>query len=263
MTWLYQLQHPTRPAPCYLFGTMHTSDRATFTDWPQVQRAIDGCDAFAAEFDLDEMPAAGALSPAHFSPGGLERHLTARQLDKLRLMVRKATGVDILPYRHLPPVFIAQLLTSYLKEEEEPFEMDRFLYDYARDAGKPTYGLETMAAQLEIIGQIPERGQVQSLRRLGQKINTYRRQLQTNIRQYERGDIRALHRSVKGQLGPLRRLLLYDRNYRMTERFTEIAGDQTLFAAVGAGHLWGGKGMLRLLSRTGYRVRQMPSPESQ
>ena len=41
----------------------------------------------------------------------------------------------------------------------------------------------------------------------------------------------------------------------MTKRFAKIARSQTLFCAVGAGHLAGQKGMLRLLKKKGFNVR--------
>ena len=53
----------------------------------------------------------------------------------------------------------------------------------------------------------------------------------------------------------MRRVLIFARNARMAERFDELAREQALFAAVGAAHLPGGKGMLRLLKHRGWRVR--------
>jgi uncharacterized protein YbaP (TraB family) len=63
----------------------------------------------------------------------------------------------------------------------------------------------------------------------------------------------------------MRKLLLYERNTIMAERFAEIARQESLFCAVGAGHLSGKKGLLRLLKKEGFKVRpiipeDMPVP---
>ena len=53
----------------------------------------------------------------------------------------------------------------------------------------------------------------------------------------------------------MRKVLLYDRNQTMVHQFMEFAQYNSIFAAVGAGHLAGAKGMLRLLKQKGYQVR--------
>jgi uncharacterized protein YbaP (TraB family) len=53
----------------------------------------------------------------------------------------------------------------------------------------------------------------------------------------------------------MRKALLFDRNKIMARRFAEMARQNSLFCAVGAGHLAGQKGMLRLLKKQGFKVR--------
>jgi uncharacterized protein YbaP (TraB family) len=52
----------------------------------------------------------------------------------------------------------------------------------------------------------------------------------------------------------MRHVLLYDRFLKMVNSFEKIAAGQSLFAAVGAGHLAGGKGVLRILKKRGYTI---------
>jgi uncharacterized protein YbaP (TraB family) len=51
--------------------------------------------------------------------------------------------------------------------------------------------------------------------------------------------------------------LLYDRNPRMVERMQPQLQAGSAFIAVGALHLYGDKGLLRLLERAGYRVTRV------
>jgi uncharacterized protein YbaP (TraB family) len=52
----------------------------------------------------------------------------------------------------------------------------------------------------------------------------------------------------------MRSALIYRRNQHMARAFADIAREKPLFCAVGAGHLPGGKGMLRLLKQRGFRI---------
>ncbi len=79
------------------------------------------------------------------------------------------------------------------------------------------------------------------------------------MRRYADGEIQALYQSAKKDAKGMRKILLYRRNKLMAKRFGEIARTQSLFCAVGAGHLAGGKGMLRLLKKAGFKVKPILS----
>ena len=74
---------------------------------------------------------------------------------------------------------------------------------------------------------------------------------------YREGDIRQLFQVAKKDARGMRRLLLYERNASMVKRFSEIALGKSLFCAVGAGHLAGAKGMLRLLKKQGFKLKPL------
>jgi uncharacterized protein YbaP (TraB family) len=59
---------------------------------------------------------------------------------------------------------------------------------------------------------------------------------------------------VKKNAKGLRKMMLYHRNEVMAGRIAALARQQSLFAAIGAGHLLGGKGVLRLLKKEGLKV---------
>ena len=65
-----------------------------------------------------------------------------------------------------------------------------------------------------------------------------------------------LHLAKRSSRG-LRSLLIYERNERMAARFAELAFEKTTFAAVGAAHLDGKKGLLRLLKMGGFSVKHV------
>lgn len=253
-TWLWQIEPPAAPRPSFLFGTMHVRDARAFGQWPQVAAAIAATDIFATEFDLGEPPLP-SLSEVADLPSLAAMGLPDKAFRKLARILRRSVGVDLYALQHLPPLFIVNLLSERMLASDHTEPLDASLYAYARSLGKPTYGLETFADQLRILERIPARQQLRALKKYGATISSQRRQLHRNLTQYENADLAGLYRSVRAQAGGYRRLLLYDRNEHMSEAFLALAHDRCLFAAVGAGHLPGGKGMLRQLKRAGCRVR--------
>ncbi len=52
-------------------------------------------------------------------------------------------------------------------------------------------------------------------------------------------------------------LIMNVRNRRWVPELQQMMAEQSVFAAVGAGHLFGEKGVLNLLAEEGYEVRQV------
>ena len=97
--------------------------------------------------------------------------------------------------------------------------------------------------------------QCRSLKRLATNFKSFKRELKTTTELYLKGDTQKLFKKAKKSIGGMRRVLLYDRNVKMADSFERFATEQSLFAAVGAGHLGGKKGVLRLLKKKGYSVQ--------
>ena len=71
---------------------------------------------------------------------------------------------------------------------------------------------------------------------------------------YLNGHIDKLYLSGKKSLGVWRKTLLKDRNIKMASRLEEMSKLESIFCAVGAGHLSGKHGVLRLLKRAGAKI---------
>jgi uncharacterized protein YbaP (TraB family) len=63
--------------------------------------------------------------------------------------------------------------------------------------------------------------------------------------------VQQLYKMVKKNSKGMRPLMLYRRNEVMAERIGALVQEQRVFAAIGAAHLGGGKGVLRLLKKQG------------
>ncbi len=249
-TWLWRVELPAAAGPCYLFGTTHLYHPSVF-EWAEPARlAIEQCSCFAAEYDLADTNRLNEYI-ARLPTTELRTALGERAYRKANRMAALSLGMTLDRLPPAPPVFLLSILTRQLLQLTDGRNLDDELYRHAVAHELRTAGLETIERQLNILDQIDTHNQIRQIHALLRNPARHRRRFLQTIDRYQRGAMRELYRSVKNSLGGERQHLLYDRNRRMAQRFVELARGERLFAAVGAGHLWGGKGMLRFLKIAG------------
>lgn len=256
MPLLWKIEGERLPACSYLFGTMHVQDERAFALTGQVLPLIDACAAFAAEFHLEELRVP-ASSQRLMMPEGesLEDYISPHKFSKMRRIILKATGIELKMMKNLLPFTIVNLIGAEMLLAERPEHLDAYLWNYASESCKSMHGIETFEQQLKTLERIPINKQVKMLAGAVRNISGYRRKMEHFARLYERGELSVLHKLMRKSAGGLRKQLLYDRNLVMAQRIEDLAGQASLFAAVGAGHLPGGKGLIRLLKKRGLKVK--------
>jgi uncharacterized protein YbaP (TraB family) len=256
---LWEVTPPQQNTPSYLFGTMHVRDERVFASIDKLAIYLQECDAFAAEFDfqeidIDALEQASSL-PDHIS---LSTALSPKIYNKLEKIVARETQQPLELFERRSPMFLLNLLAEVQLSAEQQVALDKLLYNLAQQANKTILGLETFEEQLAVFKQVNLKEQYRSLKQVATNFKRYRRSLHQVTQAYFEGNITKLYQQSKRSIGSLRRILLYERNAVMAERFEAYTQEQSLFAAIGAGHLAGAKGVLRLLKHKGYRLRPLP-----
>lgn len=262
---LWRLRGEGFPPFSYVFGTMHAQDQRVFRLEQRIKGYIQDCEAFAAEMHLEQAAAAGVEHSFFLPPGqSLADLLSPREYIRLQRLLEKSFHTDIRRVDRLQPIMLANWISGQALSRDRLLALDHVLWEFAREEGKKLFGIETHDRQRELLESLSVEDQLPSLRRLIRSWSAARRQMLRLTDLYERGDLRQLHRSAKAQMGKWRRRMIYERNQDMAAEIVRLAADFPLFAAIGAGHLWGGKGVLRLLKQAGLRPEAVawPSPES-
>jgi uncharacterized protein YbaP (TraB family) len=109
--------------------------------------------------------------------------------------------------------------------------------------------------QMKIIQDIPESLQVQMLLSIAKNVSRFRKQTLHLTNQYLEGNIQAVYTQSKKSAGVLRKILLYERNERMSNRIATYCATESIFVAIGAAHLAGQKGVLNLLKQKKIMVK--------
>lgn len=238
----------------YVFGTIHINNDLAFKHAKKAINAIQQCDQFFAEINLDE--AQNQLSPAvYFLPDDkvLKDYLSPKKLKKIRKSLLKSFDLDIRPYEKLLPIMLTNKISESVLNSKGGRTLDQALWDEARRLRLETDGLETLEEQLDILGSLDIKDQLQSLVAIAKNTSKIRKTTEKLAICYQEQDIYKLHRLSRKSLGKMRQSLLYNRNEIMSNRIiTKL--DRKSFFAIGTGHLAGNKGVLALLKRQGISI---------
>lgn len=253
---LWKIQQPENPQVSYLFGTMHVRDLRAFEWLELAKKHLAECEVFATEFDFSEADPS-VLSAALELPGDadLEKLLSPRSWKNLDRYAQANLGASAENFRFQHPMMVSTALSMAILAAESAYSLDETLWRYAKSLGKETAGVETFSGQIETLHRIPFKQHVKSLTWLLKNRSRHKKRLQKMLQCYARADIQTLYQSAKKDAKGMRKALLFRRNKLMAKRFAEISAVRSLFCAVGAGHLAGGKGMLRILKQAGFLIK--------
>lgn len=251
--------------PSYLFGTMHSDDPRVVDLRPAVERAFDNAHRYAFELDFRNDIRA-AMQQAMFDRGSPTLREQLDPADWQR--ARAAAGERGLPEKAvllMDPWALA--ITLAVPPVDPQQTLDRILFDRAVERGRPVTGLEKVGEQIDLFDGLATETQLKMLHQvLALHAEERIAPLFDQLREaWLRGDLQAL--TAIAEANPMlpdeadndvfERRVIDERNERMVERMQPLVERGGAFVAVGALHLPGDKGMLRLLEQAGYTVEAM------
>lgn len=252
---IWKIEGESLPSPSYVFGTMHVRDRRAFRQLTLVHEKMAACEGYAAEFHLDESMGQAEANAMQLPTGkALSSFFPAKELKRYRNLLLKSTGLDLANFEKVLPFVVLNLATEHLLAKDMPEPLDQHLWNHAKLAGKSLYGIETFQEQMSVLAQIPLETQVKMLSGLCANISKFRHYLRRLAEHYEASELQQLYKMVKRNTKDLRPLMLYHRNEVMAERIAALTQQQSVFISIGAAHLSGGKGVLRLLKKKGLSI---------
>ncbi len=247
----------------YLYGTIHMicKDDASLGD--SLIAAIQRSDRVYFEVDMDNlMEMLSALKDFKMrNDTTLADLLSKEDYEKVKEFMGRKSG--LLPFSQLE-TYKPMLASSLLMESgigcDESVAMEQLILEEAKKNKKRVDGLETMSYQASIFDSIPYKLQAEQLLKYvndsGSKSEADK-QFEEMIEAYKAQDIEKLGEFVQeddGGLGNYEDILIYNRNRNWVEKLKKIMPEKSLTVAVGAGHLAGEKGLIKLLRKAGYTV---------
>tara|TARA_Y100000385_G_scaffold289406_2_gene358752 strand:+ start:2301 stop:3521 length:1221 start_codon:yes stop_codon:yes gene_type:complete len=213
----------------YLFGSFHNNDRRVFNLSDSTYIALNNVDAVVLETDIF----------------GLFEELDVREG-----FIRVKYDKDGNPYTASKRASS----TVYGDEDGMPQFLDAYFQQYCYNAGKKFHPLETIDSQLNFF----DNAEPSSNEMRYESLFVTREDI---LETYLKGDIYDIDEMLRLSLSlseGFYESLIIERNYGMSARLDSLLkADQSIFCAVGAGHLAGNEGMISLLQKKGYKVRKV------
>jgi len=249
--------------PSYLYGTIHMicKDDALLGD--SLISAIQRSDRVYFEVDMDNlMEMLSAFKDFKMrNDTTLADLLSKEDYEKVKEFMERKSG--LLPFSQLE-TYKPMLASSLLMESgigcEQAVAMEQLILEEAKKSKKRIDGLETMSYQASIFDSIPYKLQAEQLLKYvndsGSKSEADK-QFEEMIEAYKAQDIEKMGEFVQEDdgLGNYGEILIYNRNRNWVEKLKKLMPEKSLTVAVGAGHLAGEKGLIKLLRKAGYTVK--------
>jgi uncharacterized protein YbaP (TraB family) len=257
---LWKIEGKGLKKPSYLFGTMHLYDNRVFDFSDSVLLKLKECNAFAMEIHPDSMVAFTLRKMiSRNNKNEFKDLLTPAEYKEIDSLMKLRTGYTLDNIRM--PQLAPMMIEKKMGKKNKNIFLDIYLYSLAKKSGKKILGLEKTEDQLEI--RAPR--SAEALRKMLQEQTdpaAQEKQLEKMIDIYHRGNIDELNSllSVMKLTNPEQyKKMFTDRNRGMAINIAKEIHQSTVFVAVGAGHLPGDEGVIRLLQKEGYRVTPVKS----
>jgi uncharacterized protein YbaP (TraB family) len=255
-TLLWRISGNGLEKPSYLYGTMHLKDRRLFFFGDSVYKSIETSKGFAMELDPNEMmDSVFAKMSEGDTTSLLKKMLDEKKFKSIEKKLEKKFGMPA------GKITRKQLIDDrnsqyYNKRKSDDMQsvVDMYLYNIAHRQGKWVGGIEDVNDQFGIKDEL---GKDVNITDYVDDDNSAKRDdyLEKMIALYTDQDIDkfdALFSDPAFQ--KTKDMLLVHRNIKMARRMDSLAHIRNSFFAVGAAHLPGEDGLIKLLSAKGFSV---------
>jgi uncharacterized protein YbaP (TraB family) len=251
----------------YLYGTMHVPEKLAFNLSDSFFVALRRADVLALETDHDRWQEftemlhgreSELFNPNYSGYGGTEAANQPNLYDaqfEFKSPDNQLLGAMLSAKPRMTNEFLYRS-NQYRQDYEEDTYLDLFIFQAGRKLGKTVIGLETLEGSYEALvrAQIPDDEPEDADRHYYPSPAT-----RTSLEDAYRDQDLSLLDSLNKMMRPgknFQRWMLDERNHVMEQRIDSILQSGTgLFAAVGAAHLPGEYGLIRLLREKGYTLR--------
>lgn len=260
-TLLWEISGNGLEKSSYLFGTIHIMCKDDFVISEGVKKAFGQADQIALEVDLDdpsEMQAfqSGMVDMAGFDYKGT---LSEKEYARLNEIMKTNYGQDMATMKIMKPFGIMSVLYGEMLACGTPESYELSFIEMAKGQSKEVLGLESAASQVAIFDNIPAAEQMTWLSDMLGETGESQTEWAQMVVNYKAQDLTALYASMteSPEYAKYEKQLLDNRNEAWIPKIGQLAKDKSTFVAVGAMHLAGGNGVIKLLKEAGYTVKPM------
>lgn len=260
-TLLWEISGNGLEKSSYLFGTIHLMCKDDFVISEGVKEAMAKAEQIALEVDLDDQSEIQAFQNGLVDIAGFDYKgtLSESAYNRLDEIMKTNYGQGMAAMRIMKPFGVMSALYGEMMACGTPASYEFSLIEMARAQSKEVLGLESAASQLAIFDNIPVEEQMGWISDMMGDSGDSKAEWNEMVANYKAQDLSALYASMteSPEYAKYEKELLDNRNNAWVPKINEMAKDKSTFIAVGAMHLAGRSGMIKLLRDAGYTVKPM------
>jgi len=255
----------------YLMGSIHFGKASMYPLPVTLLNAFKGTDALVVEanvVDADQnMLAQTMMSAGVYTDGQTLKTVLSKSSWNDLNVTASELGIPVAMVEGMKPWFASMTLTALALKKiglDESLGIDRHFLDLAKKEHKPIRELESVEQQLALLSGLPKKVQLAMLEQTINDIGNAKEYFDTMLKAWQAGDVSAIDKQFVDDMKKsaenrkLNKVMITDRNAAMAKGVDAmVRGGCNCFVVVGAGHLGGEKGIIKLLQGKGYEVEQM------
>jgi len=255
---LWKIEGNGLESPSYLFGTIHITCDATLED--DVKKALDETTQIVMELDMDDPNMQMKMMKGMYLKDGktLKDFVSEEEYKSIDSLFINNMGMSVKMIENVKPFFLSSMFYPKMLDcPMQSFELE--LTKIAKEQEEEIYGLETIEEQIKVFDDIPLEEQYDDLVRMAKdNLEDDKVTFVKMLKVYKEENITALLDMMDDDTNKTvsnhQDTLLKQRNENWISKIGEYAKDQPTFFGVGAGHLPGENGVIKLLRDAGFTV---------
>ena len=261
-TLLWQISGKALKKPSYLFGTFHLLCKDDINFSAQLRYAIQYADEVYMELDMDDPSTllSGLLYMNMKDGKKLKDFYSPDEYKKIEGFFNDTLHMPLVMFQKAKPYFLVALLYPKMMKCKTFSGIEEGILKLAKENKKEILGLETMEFQSAVFDSIPYEWQAKELMKNIDSLDKYKNEFDTLMLAYKNQQLDVLEKLItKSEFGmdEFEDVLLNRRNANWVKKLGAVMKSKSLFVAVGAGHLLGEKGLIKLLRKEGYAVEPL------
>lgn len=264
---LWKIEGNGLEKPSFLYGTIHIIDKDDFFYPENTLESVAQSEQMTFEIDMDDMnnigKQMGMLTKAVMKDGQTLSDLLNEEDYTLVKNHFEGMGLPMMFLDKIKPMFLSVFASEDLDptalQSGEMLSYEMKLYEVAQEKNLKSQGLETMEYQIGLFDSIPYKDQadmlVEAIKSSGQEGEEDMFKMMVDM--YKNQDINSMYEMMLEEeegTAEFEDILVTQRNRNWIPIMSEMMNKKATFFAVGAGHLGGPNGVIKLLRKKGYKL---------
>ncbi len=255
---LWEISGKNLTAPSYLYGTIHMICPADFSMSDTIIKRFEKTKSLFLEIDMDD-PSMNmkTLQLSMMKEGSLKDLYTADEYKELEKFMKDSIGMPLMIFNKMKPFTLLSIMYTKVLPCSGMESYEQHFLDMAKKQKKEINGLEKLEDQFAVFDNIPDSAEAQMILEMVRHFADQKKEFSKMTEAYKAKDLTAMAAMISDSpdMAGYEDILLVNRNRNWIPVIEKAMQKESTFFAVGAGHLPGNDGVIRLLRDAGYTVK--------